>query len=93
MATTKVITSIIMKPTMQVAIALPVEKSSACLTAMTIAIRLHIPAMTTITPPKNGIKLRILKVPGELEKPIQRKSSPYVASVLGSLNSLVPIAS
>ena len=76
--TTNVMINIIMKPTIQVAIALPVEKSSACLTAMTMAIRLHIPAIKVITMPKIGIKLRILRVPGEFENPIHKLKSGLI---------------
>jgi hypothetical protein len=75
-ATAAEITTITMKPTRQVAIALPVEKSSACRTAITMATRLHIEAIKTIIAPRIGIKNRILRTPGEEEKPMQRKSSP-----------------
>jgi hypothetical protein len=80
-----------MKPTMHVAIALPVVKSSACLTAITIAIRLQIIAAMAIIPPITGMKPRIARTLGESEKPIQRSSWLYVASVFGPLNSLVPM--
>ena len=79
------------QPTIHVAIARPVEKSKACLTAITPAIRDHIEAPNAMRPPKKGIKESILNTPGELEKPIVRSNSPHVADVSGPLNNLVQI--
>ena len=56
-----------MKPTTQVATALPVVKSSACLTAITIAMRLHIITTKARIPPRAGMKLRIARALGESE--------------------------
>ena len=75
-ATAAEITTNTRKPIRHVAIALPVEKSSAWRTATTMATRLHIIATKKITGPRIGIKLRILRTPGEEEKPMHRKSSP-----------------
>ncbi len=68
------------QPTMHVSIALPVEKSRACLTAITIASSPQIDVINEIIPPINGIKLNIFNTPGELEKPKQRSSSPKLAT-------------
>ncbi len=56
--------------------ALPVEKSRACLTAITIAINAHIETANVMNPPSKGMKPSMLNTAGESEKPIQRNSSP-----------------
>ena len=78
------------QPTIQVATARPVEKSKACLTAITPAIRAHMDALKEIKPPMKGMNEKIRKAPGEFENPIARSSSPHVADVSGPLNTLVP---
>jgi len=59
--------------------ALIVEKSKACLTAIAIATNPQTPITKEITPPRKGIKLKMSKIPGASEKPIVRRSSLYVA--------------
>ena len=61
----------------------PVEKSSACLTAITPAISAHIDATMDISPPINGINEKKRSAPGAFENPIVRSSSPHVAEVSG----------
>ena len=51
---------------MHVPIARHVEKSSACLTAITPAIRTQIDAINATKLPKNGIKEKNLRMPGEV---------------------------
>ena len=75
---------------MQVAMARPVEKSKACLTAMTPAIRAHTEALKDMIPPRNGMKEKNRNMLGEFEKPIVRSNSPHVADVSGPLNTVVP---
>ena len=61
---------------MQVPMARPVEKSRACLTAITPAIKIHMETANEITPPKNGMNENTLNTPGEFENPIVLNSSP-----------------
>lgn len=77
-------------PTTHVASARPVEKSRACLTAITPAMSAHTETAKAIRVPRNGMKEKKLSTLGELEKPMVLKSSPYVADVSGPLNTLVP---
>ena len=76
---------------MQVAIALPVEKSRACRTAITPAIRDHTDAANDINPPRKGMNEKNRNIPGEFEKPIVRSNSPHVAEVSAALKTFVPI--
>ena len=75
-------------PITHVNIAFPVVKSNACLTAITIAANLQIHTVKEIKPPRMGIKLRIDRIPGELEKPIVLRSSLKEAT---PPKTLVPI--
>jgi len=69
---TKKSTMAAMKPTMQVIMACPVEKSRACLTATIMAARAQIQSK----PPRRGMKVKIARRLGELAKPMVRRSSP-----------------
>jgi hypothetical protein len=55
---------------MQVGIARPVVKSSACLTAITLAIKDHIDAAKAMIPPTKGTNEKKQRTPGEFEKPM-----------------------
>jgi len=63
------------QPTIHVKTAWPVEKSNACLTAITMAANPQTHTMKEMSPPKIGIKLRIRRTPGEFENPSVLSSS------------------
>ena len=63
------------QPTTHVKTALPVEKSKACFTAITMATKPQTHTTKDSNPPTIGTKLNIRRIPGELEKPNVLRSS------------------